>query len=725
MSQAVPEAGEPTTRSTPADLEGRGSSIGGTPRGAGLLLARYDPTAGPPTTGAVDRARRRASRRGFGADRIAMCLFLLVTLAACGPAEAPPPATTDPALAALGTPAGRFAGSESCKPCHPAQYASWSASRHRATLRLVTGEMGPHLAGLGLEGGFEVGKSGLARGPDPEGKELSVTPAYLVGGKHREDLCVRMEDGRLQVFPYSYDFDAGAPFRPLRELAGGVDPPPDSLAYWTRIGRNADLTCYGCHATGSRLEIGRAASGAYAVPLSRWAEAGVGCEACHGVGGPHVAAAAAGRGASVVPSGLSPRASAETRIAICASCHAMREYLSSPFGATPIQACGVPPWDRADPLLRRAPDEEFEVFLFADLRPATYQQEAIALGQSECARRGGLTCDRCHDPHGGGLRPSARGSAACLPCHDSIAAVAEKHSRHKAGTPGVGCIDCHMAAILRGPGRNPARDHTLAPPVAGTGEVPAACAACHKKKEDSAKVIRGWSLFPQRSAETRRRLALSAARADAEKGERRAFSSLAAIAADAGQGWFVRYSAATWIEALARQLGSDAGAAASLRVALEDPNPALKRAAVRGLGRLSRSEDVPRLSALVSSPDPFLALDAVSALGIMGVPDYRTRLAQLVRRPDLAGEFRAQLAVGRAALLASDWPMARAALHRALELDPFVVVALNDLGIALYREGMLPQAREMWSRVLDLDPRFEAARKNLEETAAEPPRKSP
>jgi Flp pilus assembly protein TadD len=104
----------------------------------------------------------------------------------------------------------------------------------------------------------------------------------------------------------------------------------------------------------------------------------------------------------------------------------------------------------------------------------------------------------------------------------------------------------------------------------------------------------------------------------------------------------------------------------------------------------------------------------VQAYGMLGSPDFGARLSEAARRPDLAGEYRAQLALGRAALLAEDFARAETALSRALQLRPLQVLALNDLGIALLRQGKAVDAQRAWLQALEINPRFEAAKRNLE-----------
>jgi hypothetical protein len=192
----------------------------------------------------------------------------------------------------------------------------------------------------------------------------------------------------VPVFPLSFDVDRSESFEPLRELAGGTSPPPDVLDFWTRAGRNADLACYGCHATGQTLVSKGVSPSGLTLPGSRWIEPGVGCEGCHGPGGPHVDAARAGR--SDV-STLAMRRG-QPSVDACAACHALRDVLPRRSPTHRPTRYGAPVQVAADPLLSVPSNFEFRDPFFDDLRPATYQQEAVAFAQSGCARKGGMTC---------------------------------------------------------------------------------------------------------------------------------------------------------------------------------------------------------------------------------------------------------------------------------------------------------------------------------------------
>lgn len=530
---------------------------------------------------------------------------------------------------------------------------------------------------------------------------------------------MRLTDGRLQVFPIAFDADRGVAFQPLAELAGGTPPPPDVVDFWTRAGRNADLACYGCHATGQTVTVvGRSPSG-LVLPGSNWVEPGVGCEGCHGPGGPHVDAAAAGKpGPETVKM---PRGGGIETIDACAGCHGLRDVLPSPFNAVPAQRYGESIVVASEPLLSMGSNAEFRNPFFPDLRPSTYQQEAIAFSQSGCARKGGMTCKACHDVHSGSpttaIASADGGTAVCAPCHAAIVAEGTKHTLHRASSPGGRCLDCHMAPILRGPGHDPSRDHSMAPPVAGRGEIPAACATCHAGSKNAAAIARTWRQRPAGPA-ARRRAEIGAAVNAATEATPATALALARLADDAARGWFLRWALIQLLPESARG-PAPAGVLEPVRRALTDPSPALRRAAARALGRSGNAEDIATLQRATDDSDPWTALEAVHAMGLLGSPAAGARLLQLVKRPDLIADARAQYLFGHACLVGQDMPRAETALRRALELNPMIVPAMSDLGLAFMGQGKRDAAIAEWKLALDINPRFSAARRNLAAAANE------
>ncbi|HEX6852895.1 MAG TPA: tetratricopeptide repeat protein [Candidatus Polarisedimenticolaceae bacterium] len=607
----------------------------------------------------------------------------------------------DPAAAPVGTATGRFVGSAACLDCHAEEHRRWAVSPHAAALRPVGGDVVPKLAGAALGEGASVASDGTVIGPGANGGPLLGRAAYVAGGRRREDLWVRLDDGRLQVFPWSWDVARKEPFQPYRE-GTGRPAPADSLDHWSRFGRNADLICYGCHATGHRIANGSSSVEA-AIPRSTWVEAGVGCEACHGPAGPHVDAARGG-GGKPVPPPHDPRRS-------CDGCHALREVLASPFGAEPAHRYGAPLATFGDPLPRVPADFEHRQATFADFRPATFGQQAAAFEQSGCARKGGLTCAACHDSHGGGLTPVASdarlGDAVCAPCHGAIVAKTSDHTLHAEGSPGSRCFACHLAPIVTGPARERSRDHSLAPPTAPAGTVPAACAACHAGGTGASTIAAAWNARALRSAAARRRTAIAEATAAAERGDPEAIAAMARIAGDPGESVSIRAIAAGAIGALLDRGASPSGIEPAGTL-LDASDAILLRWGARLVGRVRPG------SAPLRASDPWLALEAAASASALGDAAATVRLEELTRRPELANEWRAHVALGRVALQARDWPRAETAYRRALASNPFFLPAWNGFGIAMRGLGRESEARAAFERALALNPQYEPAKRNLE-----------
>jgi hypothetical protein len=163
------------------------------------------------------------------------------------------------------------------------------------------------------------------------------------------------------------------------------------------------------------------------------ADHAIGCERCHGPGGHHVAAVAAGF-SSLETAGPGESSGAAIN-EMCGKCHSMHrpEVISAP---------------RTDPVWNRF--------------------QALALTWSRCFKEseGKLSCVTCHDPHRNRETSPARNEAKCLGCHGSPKAnpTASKRSptstaRGKPATgkddstraqtvcpvnPTRGCIECHM-----------------------------------------------------------------------------------------------------------------------------------------------------------------------------------------------------------------------------------------------------------------------------------------
>jgi hypothetical protein len=75
--------------------------------------------------------------------------------------------------------------------------------------------------------------------------------------------------------------------------------------------------------------------------------------------------------------------------------------------------------------------------------------------------REGVRCSDCHDPHS--LKRRAFGNEVCTSCHRAEESYAPSHHRHKQGTKGSACVECHMMSkkymVV-----DPRRDHSFRVP---------------------------------------------------------------------------------------------------------------------------------------------------------------------------------------------------------------------------------------------------------------------
>jgi hypothetical protein len=166
--------------------------------------------------------------------------------------------------------------------------------------------------------------------------------------------------------------------------------------------------CFGCHTTASTTK-GRFDPQKMLL--------GVTCEACHGPGAEHVAAAKSGSDQQLViasignPARLTPAESVD----FCGACHRTRQDVVSD-GPTRIGTLNV--------------------------RFAPYRLE-----NSRCWKKGDarITCVACHDPHQPLSLDPASYDVRCLQCH--LAAGAKKSDDHQDAACPIGvklCVTCHM-----------------------------------------------------------------------------------------------------------------------------------------------------------------------------------------------------------------------------------------------------------------------------------------
>jgi predicted CXXCH cytochrome family protein len=608
---------------------------------------------------------------------------LLCALAACGRGDAPPavPGAQGPeaADAARGAEAerARFVGSARCAACHPGETAAWRGSHHDLAMQVAD-----EATVLGDFGGAELAefptvtrffrRDGrfLVETEGPDGRPAEFEVKYAFGVDPLQQYLVELPGGRLQVLPVGWDVARRRWF----SLQAGERVAPGDPFHWTGRYQSWNAMCAECHSTDLRKSYDEQAD-RYA---TTWAEIDVACEACHGPGAEHAAAAEAGEAAA--RPGLDVRFDAghpRTEIEACAPCHARRSRAS------------------AEDLHGRAFLDQFapatlrEGLYFADgqIEGEVYEYGSFLQSRMHAA---GVRCSDCHDPHS--LRLRAEGNALCARCHAETPDArfpglrakrydAPEHHHHAEGSPGARCVACHM------PERtymvvDPRHDHSLRiprPDLSAKLGTPNACSACHAERSPAwaAEAVVRW-VGPGRETAPHWGEVLAAARARAPE----AGPALVALAADRERPAIVRATAVELLPAY----GAEGEVA--LALAAGDPEDLVRLAAARSLELLPLEARLEPSERGLRDPLRAVRIEAARSLG------------------PLASEFFG--------------PAARRALQVALDEYAAVQRADADLGPAHHNLALLAEAggdvegaEREYRAALRFDPGFQPARVNL------------
>ena len=311
---------------------------------------------------------------------------------------------------------GLYVGASQCASCHPKEARSHDRSRHSRTFHRGRGL---------LELPFP--DHPLA---DPDHPEVTHT---FKRDQDRIEVETRARDRVFEtVIEYAFGVreryvtmigrDAENNYRALRlssyhtgdavgwgRTAGDV-PASDSLenVRGEQVPvRDGVVRCVYCHVTNFRdfrdppPEIGISPAAA---------DAGIGCERCHGPGGNHLAAIKASfPDRAIVNTGT---ASSSAIVAQCADCHTVGNSSD----------------------IKRAPDN-----------PDFVRSAGLTLTFSRCYTEsgGGLSCLTCHDPHRDDEGPAAFYETKCLACH-SRQSASQTACRVN---PSSDCLKCHMPKV--------------------------------------------------------------------------------------------------------------------------------------------------------------------------------------------------------------------------------------------------------------------------------------
>ncbi|MCC7125886.1 MAG: HEAT repeat domain-containing protein, partial [Acidobacteria bacterium] len=502
-----------------------------------------------------------------------------------------------------------YLGSASCERCHEAEYRQWRGSLHVRMTRPVAdaeilGDFGPgsRFADHGRSYTFSRrnGQPTVSVSYDNRPPE-SFAVDYTLGSKRYQGYLSKLPDGRIYVLPVFWHVQSRR-WMDWKEIT----PVPDG-AHELRQIWNAN--CFNCHAT--NLVQG------YDVKARRydttWTEPGIGCEACHGPGRPHVQRMdawekdprlkpatydAASPDASDTLQTLAAHSAPPRRVYdTCAYCHGNKTNLFVGFKA------GDRYEDYALPFLLSGeiPANDAQGEFWPDGRPNRFNRNQ-ALTLSGCFQAGAITCTNCHVAHGSPNEHSLKwniyqgrsGDNHCTQCHSEsrreagsaldreagggkreaeeprrelrVSFVGEglsAHTFHAPESTGSRCVNCHMSDVnwrllIR------RRDHTFqapTPEITARYGVPNACNTCHDDKtpEWAAAQMTTWWGEGDR-ARRERLLTLADTMYRAGSGDAAVIPELMRVAVDRTHGAVLRASA---VDYLARLLMGPDGAASA------------------------------------------------------------------------------------------------------------------------------------------------------------------
>jgi predicted CXXCH cytochrome family protein len=528
------------------------------------------------------------------------------------------------------------------------------------------------------------------RDGDAPPRLLPVTHAF--GIAPLQQYLVDTGRGRLQAFTWVWDARPAHDGQRWYFLYPGDSGARGSRLHWDGPQQNWNHQCADCHVTA----FAKGYDAARDAFDTRYAEAGVGCEACHGPGSAHVdwARLTEDARARVAKPVLATawRAADGGAFAFADGAAIAHRTPAARAPAPDVEACGACHARRTPLVAGPATGEPLDdAYRLATLDPGLYfadgamDDEVFNLGSFMQSRMhaAGVGCIDCHDPHGGRLR--APGNALCAQCHQPAVFDAPAHRGHADAPTATACTACHMPTRTY-MGIDARHDHAFArpdPQEAARVGAPDPCTACHADRPPAAlaAAIDGWR---RDGARPRRAFAdaLHAGRTwQVDAGER-----LRAVVDDPAQAAIVRASA--W-RLLAPRI--DGGDAARLAAAVRDPDPRVRVAIGPALAALPAAGGAQGLSRLAGDPRRSVRLAAAAA--IAGAP------ATMRDAPVLAG----------------GWPPAREAWRASLLLDADRPEALAALAALDAREGALDAARAKLERALALDPTFGVAVVNLAE----------
>ena len=392
-------------------------------------------------------------------------------------------ATEQPANRPIVAQEANYVTSNSCRACHPGNYASWHASFHRTMTQVATptallsegNDVELRFAGREYKlerKGDKVFAVDRAAGAGDYGPPRQVV--LLTGSHNLQILWTETAQGRtLEQFPFAYIVREKM-WAPVTQTF--LMPPETKEAYSIGAWNGA---CMDCHVTQGVSTF---------VEGNRWdtkvAEFGIACEACHSEGRDHIAANRnplrrwkihLSKEADDTITNASRLTGPESSL-VCGQCHSvwafngMEDKLDwnrhggkfRPGQKDLGQRFVVQPNDKdhakQQEFIDRTEPDFFRNRFWGDGMIRVTGRETNGVEKSPCFKGGNFSCISCHEMHpakttqvtfqtwarGDQLAPRMESDQACLQCHKDMTERLTTHTHHTADSAGSRCYNCHM-----------------------------------------------------------------------------------------------------------------------------------------------------------------------------------------------------------------------------------------------------------------------------------------
>lgn len=367
-----------------------------------------------------------------------------------------------------------YAGSQSCRECHAAEFDLFKNSHHALAERPVEPDLDkkffepPREIHHGTQTSFASFTNGHPQltATSLDGGKKDFRLERVIGVSPLRQFLAPTHDGRFQVTELAVDPRKGDWF----DVFGNEDRKPGEWGHWLGRGMNWNNMCAACHNTRVRKNY-HETTDSYATTM---AESTVSCEACHGPMKSHVVWQKQNRGAANDPT-LAHFDRDQVRDN-CGSCHSRRAEITGDF---------QPGEKFFDHYALTIPDETDIYFADGQVHDEDYEFASFLGSKMHAA---GVRCVDCHNPHS--AKTKFPGNALCLQCHGAPIPPAPKiveatHTFHAAGKPGSQCVDCHMPQTTYMQ-RHARRDHGFTIPdplLTKKFGIPNSCNRCHTDKD--------------------------------------------------------------------------------------------------------------------------------------------------------------------------------------------------------------------------------------------------